>query len=121
MALITQKFFEPDLERIEERRQAMLQMGATEEEANKEARSCWVTPDLEVRQCVYCREVLTVPFVFWSGLPEPIGLCIECADHLALGLKRDVIEYFHGRESAQKLYEGMKAEANKAWARHKNR
>ena len=55
--------------------------------------------------CPRCGQEITAPFMQWS-IPDIHDLYfhIKCAESLILALKRDVIEYRHGREFAQSWF-----------------
>jgi len=114
MALITNKDFEHDAAKEEERYNDNLKAGCPEDVARDDARICGEPlgvyeqfPD----DCLLCGRKLAIPFVFWAGHEANIGLHIECAARLSVALKRDVIEHRCGRDRAQQWYSQAKSEA----------
>jgi hypothetical protein len=114
MALVTKKDFEHDAAKEEERYKDCLEAGFPEDEARANARFCGEPIGIHERfpaDCLLCGKKLVIPFIFWAGQGADIGLHIECATHLSLALKRDVIEHQCGRDQAQQWYSQAKAEA----------
>jgi hypothetical protein len=113
MALITEKHFEHDDAKEQQRYEQNLEAGFPEGEARANARGCGEPLGVYERfpdDCLLCGGKLAIPFIFWAGR-ENIGLHIECAAHLSLALKRDVVEHQCGRDGAQQCYSHAKAEA----------
>jgi hypothetical protein len=114
MALITNKDFEHDAAKEEERYKDCLEAGCPEDVARASARGCGEPLGVHERfpdDCLLCCGKLAIPFIFWAGQGADIGLHIECAARLSVALKRDVVEHRCGRELAQQWYAKAKAEA----------
>jgi hypothetical protein len=112
MALITGKYFAHDDAKEQQRYEELLEAGFSEDEARSNARGCGEPlavyeqfPD----DCLLCGRKLAIPFVFWADR-ESVGLHVECAAHLSVALKRDVVEHRRGRVRAQQWYAKAKAE-----------
>lgn len=106
MSLVKASDFERDTIRWQERYAACRELNMPEAEAREQAdwiSQGWADGHIFPEHCLHCHEKLNIPFVYWMGSPD-IGLHIECAEILTLGLQRDIIEYQCGRDQANQWY-----------------